>query len=87
MFLNGWDSISGRGRDFSVSYQVRAGSEAHSASYTIGTRGYFPGVQLMSAELSTHFNIYLHSPIRYYGNVLELRRGQYKTLHHFNIIH
>jgi hypothetical protein len=39
----GRGSIPGKGQSFCFLYNVQSGSEAHLASYPMGTGGYFPG--------------------------------------------
>jgi hypothetical protein len=39
--MEGRDSIPGRENDFSLLYSVQTGSVAHTASYLMGTGGYF----------------------------------------------
>jgi hypothetical protein len=40
--LDGLGPILSRGRDFSLYYNIDAGSGAHPASYTMGIKGSFP---------------------------------------------
>jgi hypothetical protein len=66
--------------DFSLHHCVKNGSGAHPASYPLGTRGSFPGVERpereadhtlpSSAEVKECVEPYLHSPIRLHGVVL-----------------
>jgi hypothetical protein len=58
--------------NFSLHHRVQNGSRAHPASYPMGTRGSFPGVQRpgreadhsppSSAEVKEYEELYLHSP-------------------------
>jgi len=41
--LNGWISIPGRGKDFSLCYHISSSSGAHPAFYLMGTGGSIPG--------------------------------------------
>jgi hypothetical protein len=66
--------------NFSLHHRVQNGSGAHPASYSVGTRGSFPGVKRpgreadyshpSSAEAKEWMEPYLHSPIRLNGVVL-----------------
>jgi hypothetical protein len=66
--------------NFSLHHRLQNGSGAHPVSYTMGTRGSFPGVKRpgreadhsppSSAEVKECVELYLHSPIRLHGVVL-----------------
>jgi hypothetical protein len=66
--------------NFSLHHRVQNGSRAHTASYPLGTRGYFPGSKAAgreadhstasSTEVKEWVELYLHSPIRLHGVVL-----------------
>jgi hypothetical protein len=68
------------GGNFSLHHRVQTGSEAHPASYPVGTgdlslRVKRPGREadhspLSSAEVKECVELYLHSPIRLHGVVL-----------------
>jgi len=72
--------IPSRGRDFPLHHHVQTGWEVHPASYSMGTRGSFPGVKLSgpwSWPLTTIqcrsqecVVLYLHFPIHLHGMVL-----------------
>jgi hypothetical protein len=47
--LDGWGSIPGRDRDFSLLPRVQTSSGVHPASYLVGTRGSFPGGNVAGA--------------------------------------
>jgi hypothetical protein len=71
--------IPGRG-DFLLFHSVQTGSGAHPASYSMGNRGSFLGDKAaVGMKLTTHLHlvvrlrmteIYLHSPLRFHGVVL-----------------
>jgi hypothetical protein len=48
-WLGNRGSIPGRDRDFSCLHNVQTGSGAHPASYSMSTRGFFPGVKATGA--------------------------------------
>jgi hypothetical protein len=43
--LDDWGLVPGRGKDFSCNLCVQTSSEAHPASYPVGTGGPLPGVK------------------------------------------
>jgi hypothetical protein len=47
--LEGWGLIPSRARDFSLLHSIQTISEAHSASYEIGTEVSFPGSKTTKA--------------------------------------
>jgi hypothetical protein len=67
-------------QDYSLLHVVQTGSGAHPASYPVGTWGFFPGGKSgKDVKLTTHLHLlpksrmvelYLHSPIRLHGIVL-----------------
>jgi hypothetical protein len=68
-------------RDFSVLYTVQTSFEAHPDSYTMDKGGSFPeGKAARGLKLTVHFHLmqrskmmelYVHSPIRFYGILLD----------------
>jgi hypothetical protein len=65
--------------NFSLHHRVQNGSGTHPATYPMGTRGSFPGGKAAgawswpltsSAEVKECVELYLHSPIRLHGVVL-----------------
>jgi hypothetical protein len=62
-------------------HRVQNGSGAHPASYSMGTKGSFPGGKAdhsppSSAEVNESVDLYLHSPTRLHGVVLIWAQGQ-----------
>jgi hypothetical protein len=51
--------------NFSLHHRVQTGSEAHPASYPVGTRGYFPGGKAAGGvKLTTYLHLVPRSRIR-----------------------
>jgi hypothetical protein len=67
-------------KNFLFSTSSKTGSKARSASYPMGTEGFFPGVKLLgreadhsrstSTEVKKKVDLYIHSPIRHHDVVL-----------------
>jgi hypothetical protein len=78
--LDGRGSIPRQGQHFSILHSLHIGSGFHSASYPNGTGGCFSGIKRpgreadysppSSAEVKNYGAIYLHSPMRLHGVVL-----------------
>jgi hypothetical protein len=88
-WATGWmigGSNPGRGLEFFSSPRAQTGSEAHPASYSMGTRGSFPGVKRPCCEakhsppsntkVKKAWGYTSNSPIRLHGVVLNLRIAQ-----------
>jgi hypothetical protein len=73
---------------FSLHHCIHNGSGTHPASYPLGTRGSFPGVNRpgreadrlppSSAEVKECVKLYLHFPLRLHGMVLSWKEAQRK---------
>jgi hypothetical protein len=77
--LDGQGFIPNGGQDFSLLHNVQTITEAHPASYPVGTRISSTGVKRRSMKLTTHLHVllrsrmmelYLHSLTRLRGVVL-----------------
>jgi hypothetical protein len=86
-WTTGWmigGSSPDRGQEFSPHHRVQTGSEAHPASYTMSTRGSVPGGKADEAwnwPLTSIWcrgqecvELFLRSPIRLYGVVLDQKK-------------
>jgi hypothetical protein len=52
--LDDWGLIPDRGRGFSSNLSIQTSSDTHPASYTMGTRGYFPGDKVHLGHDANH---------------------------------
>jgi hypothetical protein len=81
--VRSWDSSVGIATSYGLDDQgeiVQTGSGVHPTSYKMGTGGSFPGVKWQgreadhsppnSAEVKKNVDLYIHSPIRVHGVML-----------------